>query len=154
MDEKRKILREIFMQHQLPDDWKKIWFAELSKFTAQQIETAYAEWSNANKNNNCRPSVVEIKKLIEINSKNFFKHQPQNKHVDNSLRRGRSFTEDLLISKLDAAYRNMPELDKNLKSCASVVEKLAICAAAAGDDCIGNNFVQSLLKRLSHQESA
>ena len=84
--------------------------------------------------------------LVRIIKFHSHKSPPENKK--DVPQAGKSISTDLMLARVHRMYRNMPDLEKRLRETKNPFEKMALCAAAMGDENVmKNEFVKYLCNK-------
>lgn len=147
----KKILKTIFDYHRLENspELKQLWHDDLYPFNETEITKAWNEWRKSEANDFKKPTSWDIARIIK---KSRPKPNRQNIVPNVPLKKGISFTEDLLIDKLQMMNATMPDLNERVKECKSAKEKIILCAVASGDEkLVSHPLVKSFVNKLNNE---
>jgi hypothetical protein len=125
-----QLMKKIWAYHRLPDQesLKQTWKDDLSSFAVPELENAWNCWRKDPRNENKFISSVNILQLIRKN-KNVLR---ETFHRD-VLIRGVSFSTDILMDKLEAMEKNVPDLKKQMAAAKTPCEKILWGLVASGE---------------------
>lgn len=141
----KKCLMKIFLYHglELVPALKNQWLADLKSYPVAAVEQAWDRWRKDSHFDGRKPKSYDLVRLLEA-AKPAVKRASQ----DALPAPGISFTADSVKMRIDTMHRNMPDLIARLRETKSPFQKMAICAAALGDDKVMNSpFVQYLCSK-------
>lgn len=144
-EEKNKCLTAIFLYHRLNPsaELQETWANDLLPFSAEQIKTAWDIWRKDPALDRNFLKSQDIVRLI-----NSFSKKPAEETKKDVPQLGKSISTDMMLSRVHRMYRNMPNLEKRLAETKNPFEKMAICAAALGDENVmKNEFVKYLCRK-------
>lgn len=132
--QKINLFRKIFDYHNLKESQslKEVWKNDLEHYFTEEIESAWNEWRANTSTQHKKPNPYDLIYIMKRERKTKKISVPITKTYE--LKRGRSFTEDILIDKLDEMKTNMPDYTERLKEATHPSEKMRICFAALGGD--------------------
>lgn len=142
-----EIFRKIFVYHNIEENEiaLQFWIDDLFTYNSEIITAAWNEWRA---NETRKPKSYDIAKIAKR-----LKYVEESKKIglyieqakQSTYTRGRSEIEDAMLDAQEFAYRNNPNLIRDIRAAKGPYEKITICALSQG---INLNKINSLLAPL------
>lgn len=145
LDLLKRCLLKIFLYHGIEQSevLKAQWWADLKDFPVYDVEQAWDTWRKDSHFEGRKPKSYDLVRLLSHRAKPVYAdpHEPLPAE-------GISFTADSVRTRIDKMHENMPNLIERLRETKSPFQKMAICAAALGDENVmKNEFVKYLCRK-------
>jgi len=145
----KKCLLKIFLYHgiELAPVLKNQWLEDLKCYPVPDVEQAWDAWRKDSHFEGRKPKSYDLVRLLTVRKKTYCADPHEPLPPD-----GVSFTADTVKQRIDTMNRNMPNLIERLRETKSPYQKMAICAAALGDENVmRNEFVKYLCRKAENE---
>jgi hypothetical protein len=147
-----EIFRKIFVYHNIDENEValQLWTDDLFKYNSEIITQAWNEWRM---NSDRKPKPWDIAKIA-----NRLKYVEESRKIEKNLssksekiKRGMSWSTDIILDQLELARKNNPDFEKHMKQCTSIKSKCELYQACIINDVDKINSILDNEEKISLQ---